>query len=1223
MKKVVLMASVSFFLAGMLPANSTSAPRWVSFSAGGVARVIKSEEISRPRPVKSTADAFTLEITLPGFLLAEQEMADGMTYSRIIAPGAGSHEVGRPDLPVFGTALLIPNGTIPVIEVTPGKPHVFKEIEVAPLQPPPPDGERPPFTKDTDVYGKDADFPGEFALLEPVAKIRGQESSILWLYPYRYNPARKRLHVYPDLRVTVRFEGTRRRVPSRLQSRTFSRLLGRIALNADAVLPAGEEAEAGQTSPTGGGGTRGTGAAGACDYLIIAHPDFSEAAETLAAWKRKAGFLTYATTTSETGSTSAEILAYLQDAYDTWDPAPTYVLFIGDAEYVPTNYRTVHPYSGDLIGTDLYYATLDGSDYFPDIITGRLSVDTVEEAMKRVNDIIGYETDPVTDSSFYATAAICAYFQHAGGGYAERRFAQTSEDLAIFLSDPAYLGDYSVERFYYTGSTVTPLYWSLNWFGGGPAGDPGDPIPSYLEKPGFAWDASAADISAAVNSGRFLITHRDHGSATGWGSPGYTVSNVEALTNGNKLPVVWSINCLTGFFDKETCQSPSSAISFSEAWERNTGGGAAGVLAATRVSYSGHNDRLFWGWTDAIWPDFVGSFAGAEPAYYRMGDVLNYGKLYYSTTYSASTTRKVEFEIFHWYGDPAMMIRTQVPETLSVSHPVLVPRGAPLDFEVIVESGGIPLEGATVTVSRSDAPDDYRVETTDGTGTAVFADLVTNETGDYDLVVTAPNTVPYQGTFMSMVGSAGYIDLDDTAYSCSDEIEIAVYDLDRAGIGSQAVTVSSSGGDAEAVLLTESPADSGVFAGRLVTDSSSPSPGDAELQLADGELITALYNDEDDGTGNPASVEDTAAADCAPPDFAGLDTATGAAGSVILTWNGASDPNGPVTYAVYRDQSSGLPVGNEIAATGLLTYTDNDLEASRVYFYTVRARDRLGNEDGNTVEMSGSAYLAVIPFSDGFEGGALGPAWTVTTTAEGRVRVAAGYPAAGSYSLLLDDSVSGSEYSIAAAILSLDLSGKSDVVLAFQWREFGDESHPEDGVFISDDSGGNWHQVLSFNGGTSSYASESIDLDTEVQDAGLTYNNRSQIKFQFYDNYPIASDGYSIDSVTLQTSLPPPPTPSPTPTVSPTVTPSPSPVPQPTSVYLVVGWDDYNGDGYTDYALFRDGTWNIMGAQSGTVITEGVVWGDQVGDIPAPGDYDGDGTADIAYYNRFSARWHV
>ena len=92
---------------------------------------------------------------------------------------------------------------------------------------------------------------------------------------------------------------------------------------------------------------------------------------------------------------------------------------------------------------------------------------------------------------------------------------------------------------------------------------------------------------------------------------------------------------------------------------------------------------------------------------------------------------------------------------------------------------------------------------------------------------------------------------------------------------------------------------------------------------------------------------------------------------------------------------------------------------------------------------------------------------------------------------------------------------------------------------------------------------------------------------------------------------------------SPTPVTTPTPVPRPTSSYLVIGWDDYDGDGRTDYALFRDGTWNIMGAQSGTVITEGVVWGDGEGDIPAPGDYNGDGTADLAYYNRFSARWYA
>ncbi|MFH1038401.1 MAG: GDSL-type esterase/lipase family protein [PVC group bacterium] len=124
---------------------------------------------------------------------------------------------------------------------------------------------------------------------------------------------------------------------------------------------------------------------------------------------------------------------------------------------------------------------------------------------------------------------------------------------------------------------------------------------------------------------------------------------------------------------------------------------------------------------------------------------------------------------------------------------------------------------------------------------------------------------------------------------------------------------------------------------------------------------------------------------------------------------------------------------------------------------------------------------------------------------------------------------------------------------------------------------------------------------------------------------PSSSPTSSPSPTPSATPLPPTPAPTETatPSTTPTAAPSATPVPAPTSVYLVVGWDDYNGDGYTDYALFNGGTWDIMDAQSGTVITAGVVWGDGEGDLPAPGDYNGDGTADLAYYNRFSARWYV
>jgi hypothetical protein len=56
---------------------------------------------------------------------------------------------------------------------------------------------------------------------------------------------------------------------------------------------------------------------------------------------------------------------------------------------------------------------------------------------------------------------------------------------------------------------------------------------------------------------------------------------------------------------------------------------------------------------------------------------------------------------------------------------------------------------------------------------------------------------------------------------------------------------------------------------------------------------------------------------------------------------------------------------------------------------------------------------------------------------------------------------------------------------------------------------------------------------------------------------------------------------------------------------------DYDGDGRTDFAIYRDGTWFILLANGGVI---GTGWGGLPQDIPVPGDYDGDGKTDLAVY---------
>jgi hypothetical protein len=640
-----------------------------------------AEEPQRDAPqvevLDSSAQGITLDVAVPP-MMEEEVQQRVTTYQRLTLQSTGTtSEIGQPELPSFGRFVAIPRGAEVQVEVLADMVETRTGYLLYPAQEPRPEqGEEPSFVLEAAAYQIDEYRPTKIVDIEGPYVIRGVELVLIRFHPVQYNAADRTLRLHPSFRVRISFTGGQSFADQRVRSPYFDSLLSSLVLNPSVLDSPSPALNSGLGSATG------------CDFLIITHPDFLTQANLLADWKTRRGIDTRVRTTAQTGSTASSIKSYIQNAYDTWSPAPSFVLFLGDAEFIPTNYQTIHPQQPPVgeayIATDLYYATVDGSDYFPDISTGRISVDTAGQASYIINRIIDYERFPPYKASFYSTVTMAAYFEDEDEPYSreDRDWVQTSEAIASYLGSLSY---YDEQRIYYAKPTVNPLQYQN-----------GVSLPFYLlRENGFPWNGNTAQIVNWVNSGTLILNHRDHGMRWMWVTPELQVSHVLALTNAARLPIVFSINCETGWFDNETDDPRHGTgyydVHFAEAWQRNQNGGAAGIVAATRLSYGGYNDHLDKGLYDAIWPDFLpytpapGPFSNPQ---YRMGQVLDYAKLYMATMYGEGIYRQIHFEMFHYFGDPTMEIWSARPWSMTVYHSPLYYAGA-TSYTVRVQNGAV------------------------------------------------------------------------------------------------------------------------------------------------------------------------------------------------------------------------------------------------------------------------------------------------------------------------------------------------------------------------------------------------------------------------------------------------------------------------------------------------------------------------------------------------------
>ncbi len=664
------------------------------------------------------------KIEVPGFTIKQRTLQIGAKAERFQSLNTPlrsvMRSVGKPALPTHTQLVAVPKNARVVTTVTTGKPLQYDNYRIIPAQLQPVDEEGvpdPPFLIDEKLYSRDEFYPQEL-ISTTEGMMRGMRILAVRTSLSRYNGGTGKLHVYPDIEVEIEFEDVPVKGPSSFagedeRSPGFEHILQTSLLNqSQAVL--GAELVANNRIYFDL----------FRDFLIITDPDFEDAALELADWKIDQGIRTMVATTDATGTTTDEIADYIRLNYTL--RGIEYVLLFGDAEHIPTFYESRHPvtppygHSPLSMASDLYYVTIDGPtpagtrDYFPDMVIGRLPVDTAAEAETIVAVIKDYEAEcgPNASADFYTNAALAAYFQDdpPEDGTADRGYSETIETIATFLSGEGY----TPNRVFWTWNDVDPEEWH-----------DGTGIPNYLKRAhGFDWDGTGDDIVNLINDGTFMLAHRDHGSRSGWTYPSFTSNDTEDLTNGSKRPAVFSINCQTGWFDNETDEAgyntDADSECFAEHLLREPEGGALAVFAPTRNSPSWANNHLLLGMLDCIWPTLLPGFpgddageAGELAGSRRLGHILNYGKLRVFAEYGDDppcnpagwacdnlddiTMSQFQFEMYHCLGDPTLQLKVTTPMCLTVVLPV---------FELNQPEYTIPVnpayEGALIAVRQGD-----------------------------------------------------------------------------------------------------------------------------------------------------------------------------------------------------------------------------------------------------------------------------------------------------------------------------------------------------------------------------------------------------------------------------------------------------------------------------------------------------------------------------------------
>lgn len=670
----------------------------------------------------NTDYGFNLQFKLQDYSLETVQTKSG-AFDQITIDGYGhTGRIGEPKLPVYSKLIAVPLGADVSYEIL-GRNQINLsqtssrlEHQLIPAQlsvSKADDAAQAAFTVNREVYRLNEFVGGSMFSVEEIGIMRGVRVFRIDFEPIRYNPSSNELQISNDVSIKVNFNNPNMAATQDLLDRTgsveYDAMYSKMFYNWQT-----NERVNNNRYPT--------------KMLILCPPNYVTTMQPYVDWKKQQGYTVVLTTVGTGGTvanTTSAINTYMASVWaaaTTANPAPTYLLIVGDTSTSGDNIIANTGASGSHV-TDLTYVRLQGTDYLPEMYYGRFSVSSATELTNIINKTITFQKTAMPDLSYLGKVVMIAG------------------------ADATYAPTYGNGQINYG----TTLYFNST---------------NGLTSNTYLYPASAtsdAAIIANANEGRGYMNYTAHGSETSWADPTFSVSDVNAMTNTNKYGVMVGNCCVTNAFGTSVC--------FGESIIRKANAGGVAYIGATNNSY--WDEDYWWGIgyktpIQAAAHPYSATTLGAYDSMFHthseaftswattVGEINVLGNT--AVEQSSSSRKPYYWEIYSIMGDPSTMPYLGVPTVNTATFPTTILIGTTSINITATPYSRVALSMGGVT---------YGTDLVPASGTLTLPITPFSTVGTAQLVITAQNKITRIESITIAPNSGAYMTVDANTYNDS------------------------------------------------------------------------------------------------------------------------------------------------------------------------------------------------------------------------------------------------------------------------------------------------------------------------------------------------------------------------------------------------------------------------------------------------------------------------